>query len=254
MRRKGLKIGIGILLLTAAVYLLIGRIGDTPEYISKIRSSDYISLVDFFESGIGKSGFGGHENITALANRPAYYFEQNVPYCGGFSIAGILSAFDMHEDVPVANYMSQWGQIFGGMTPSNAVLSLARYNVQAEIRRAGKLSDEAKIQIIKDEIDAGKPVMLLVSNGYRKDGTFSQIKSQNAGYLHWITIWGYHGGGFFIYDSVVHPYQYQPVPIGNIERSNEQLLRDWANPFYLSPFLGNTYITIEVPLLEPDLS
>jgi hypothetical protein len=237
----------------AALYLLLtGCLAGKPEYVSKVPH-EYVKQL--YETTVWdeSAGFVSYGGYTILENRPFYYYEQNVPFCGGFSVAGIATAFSMADyDIPISSYMSQWGRLFGGMTPANAAVSLNSLNIAAFLNRANALSDEDRLQVLREEIDSGKPVMLLVSNGFRKDGTYSGLKSQQALYLHWITLWGYYADGFFVYDSAVGPELYRPVPIGNTERSNHEILRDWSRPFYLSPFLGNTYITIDVPLLEPD--
>ena len=239
--------------LVAAVILaaVIGCADAGFEYISKTTSDD-LRLLFPLPEGDELSGNPLFTDMQILDINPAHYFEQSVPYCGGVSIAGIVSAYGI-EDSSGATFMTSWGRLFGGMTPAQAVSVLSRYDIQARIQRAERLTEQERIQLIKDEINSGRPVMLLIGNGFRRDGSYSLLKSQNPNSLHWITVWGYHGSGFFIYDSAVSPENYSYVPIGNSERGYEELLRDWSKPFLLSPILGYTYITVASPLLEVEV-
>ncbi len=241
-----LIIRICLILLIVAFFLCSnGCVTNLPEYISKTPSEKFGHVITLFDNqDVNGETYSG---IVPLDCCPNEYFEQNVPYCGGFSIAALLSAYGLYHGEPIERYMSDLGRLVGGMLPNDMINSLDREGIQAELKRAFGLPDDVKLQLLRDEIDRGVPVTILVGNGYEKSGIFSSSKSQGATHLHWVTIWGYHDEGFFIYDSVVHPYHYQPVPIGNVSRSNEELLRDWVRPFYLSPFIGNTYITIDEP-------
>jgi len=179
-----------------------------------------------------------------VCNKYAGIYQQNVPYCGGFSVAGILSAYHMDTAQPAAEHMSWLGRLIGGMGPSDMIKSLKLAGLNGTVQRANNFSDTEKIDMLKGEIYKGCPVLLLIGNGFNKDGTYSDMKSRGITHLHWITLWGYHDNGFFIYDSVAHPYQYELIPIGNVERNNNEILREWIRPFYLSLFMGNTYITL----------
>lgn len=238
-------------LITAALFSL--SLGCTPSdygYVSRMKVQDIANL--FASDGEDDVSFSSlFSGVQILNIQPVSYFEQNIPFCGGFSIAGIVSAYGMH-DFSGSEFMTNWGKLFGGMTPSQAVTVMGKYNIQPTLLRAGKISDVERIQLLKDEIDGGKPIMLLIGNGFLHDGRYSNLKSQFPTSLHWITVWGYHENGFFIYDSALSPTSYSFVPIGNSERSFSNLLGSWAKPSYLSPFLGYTYITSEPPLRAAD--
>lgn len=230
-------------ILVTLILAISGCATNMPEYISCTSSGKISEVVSLFNKDM-ITPYEEYSGVYILPVEPEKYYEQNVPYCGGFSIAGILSAYQMDGSESASEHMSLLGRLIGGMGPADMIYSLEKSGLEGTINRANKLSDSAKIDLLKDEINKGYPVLLLVGNGYNKDGTYSGMKSQGLTHLHWITLWGYHTNGFFIYDSVVHPYQYEPVPIGNVERSNKEILRDWICPFYLSPFLGNTYIVL----------
>lgn len=214
-----------------------------PEYISRTPSDTVSDIVTTFHPNSDQHS--KYTNAKSLWYTPQDYFEQNVPYCGGFSVAAVLSAFGMYNGEPISYFMSDLGRLFGGMFPHDVVDSLERYGIRSKSRRAIGISDAEKLALLRNEIDKGLPVIILVGNGFEKAGNYSKAKSQGITHLHWLSIWGYHEQGFFIYDSVAHPYQYEQVPVGNKERSNKEILRDWVRPFYLAPFIGNTFISIE---------
>jgi hypothetical protein len=223
--------------------LLSGCVTNMPAYISSTQAEKIPDVILLFnkEQGAPVDEYSG---VYILPIKPEKYYEQNVPYCGGFSVAGIISAYHLDANEPVSTYMSRLGRLVGGMGPTDIIKSLELVGMKGTIHRANRFSDSCKIDLLRSELDKGCPVIMLIGNGFNKDGTYSDIKSQGITHLHWITLWGYHDSGFFVYDSVAHPYQYELVPIGNVERSGKEILRDWIRPFYLSPVMGNTYITL----------
>lgn len=97
---------------------------------------------------------------------------------------------------------------------------------------ANKLSDNKKIESIKKELDENHPVILLIGNGYSPTGKYSELKMNCVS--HWISIWGYDDKEkvFFIYDSYADPKSYDKIPVGNVKRTYDQVLRDWRGVFY----------------------
>ena len=81
---------------------------------------------------------------------------------------------------------------------------------------------------MKDNLRKGFPVILRIGNGYTKNGGFNILKALILG--HWISIWGFSDSKkvFYIYDSAAPAAQLKnDIPIGNVIRPYEDVLRDW---------------------------
>jgi hypothetical protein len=232
-----------------SIVLFSGCATLAPEYISKTAFENLADVADAFH---GSSAVpNNYKGIKIVPHQPDIFYEQNVPYCGGFSIAAVLSAYEIQRHQSIGSYMSNMGRLIGGMSPKGLIRTLRANGIEGEIHRCIWMADSERINILRQEIDQERPVLLLIGNGHEKCGIFSNIRSQGISHLHWITIWGYHDDGFFIYDSVAHPYQYERIPAGNIERSSNDLLRDWSRPFYLIPFTGYTLYYYQAARMIP---
>ena len=121
---------------------------------------------------------------------------------------------------------------FGFTTPKLIQETLKHYGFDAPTNRVNKFSNDNKIKAIKKEVDKNHPVILLIGNGYSPTGKYSKLRMNFLS--HWISIWGYDDKKkvFFIYDSYVDPTCYDKIPVGNIKRTYEQVLRDWKGVFY----------------------
>ena len=85
---------------------------------------------------------------------------------------------------------------------------------------------------------------LTIGNGYSQTGKYSSLRRHLI--AHWISIWGYDDDKkvFYVYDSYTDQKSYDKVPIGNVERSYNHILRDWKGTIYtrVRSFL---YITVK---------
>ena len=103
------------------LFALTSCVTNLPEYISSTPAEKIPEMIALFnkeQDNIAVEYTGAYN----LPIKPENYYEQNVPYCGGFSIAGILSAYHMDVDEPISSHMSSLGRLFGGMSPA-AVLN-----------------------------------------------------------------------------------------------------------------------------------
>ncbi|MBI2508434.1 C39 family peptidase [Candidatus Woesearchaeota archaeon] len=165
-------------------------------------------------------------------HKPKEYLKQGMRHCGGYTIKAILSAYDLDDGRHPKKYLLPKIKSLGFTTPKLIQETLKRYGFDAPIKRANKFSNDKKIQSIKQELDKNNPVILLIGNGYSQTGNYSEFRMNWVS--HWITVWGYDDKKktFFIYDSYVDQKSYDRIPVGNVKRTYEQVLRDWKGAFY----------------------
>lgn len=111
---------------------------------------------------------------------------------------------------------------------------LKSYGLNAQRGDAKSLTNQQRIELLKKFIDDDKVAMLRIGNGYSKNGNYSSFVSSFMG--HWITLWGYNDEEkvFYVYDSYVPFRKYdKSIPIGNIKRTFEEILRDQGKGFPL---------------------
>ena len=161
-------------------------------------------------------------------------------YCGGYTIKAILSAYKLDDGRKPNEYLPSLKKSLGFTTPKIIQRVLKTYRINSQIKNADKLSDKEKIELIKNEINKNHPVVLLIGNGYSKKGKYSWLQQQLI--AHWISVWGYNNRKelFYIYDSYAH--RKKNISIGNVQRTYQQLLRDWKGAFYTRKYL---YIIID---------
>ncbi|PJC33239.1 hypothetical protein CO051_01830 [Candidatus Roizmanbacteria bacterium CG_4_9_14_0_2_um_filter_39_13] len=95
----------------------------------------------------------------------------------------------------------------------------------------------------------GNPVMVWIGNGYLPNGGYSRI--MRMAICHWITIWGYDDEKkvFYVYDSAVPKNHHDvTVPIGNVKRTYNEMLRDWSGAWLPRLWGFTNYQYIEISL------
>lgn len=163
-----------------------------------------------------------------VSKRPKEYLKQGPTGCGLYSIKGILSAYGKDNG---RNPFAYWrGGILPFITTRLRLVNILRsYDFNARWGCARGLSDEQKLATLKELLSRDTPVMMHIGNGYSKNGIWSKVRWRIVS--HWITLWGFDDekGVFYIYDSAV-PLRYhdKSIPAGNIQRTYQQVLRDWG--------------------------
>ena len=177
--------------------------------------------------------------MKILNVKPKRYLEQGMRYCGGYTIKAILSAYGLDDNRDPKEYLPFLWKSLGFTTPNVIQNVLRGYGIRSQIIIISNLPDNKKLEIIKKELDKNHPVILLIGNGYSKEGKYSWLKQKLAG--HWISVWGYDNKKklFYIYDSYSHKKNIPPI--GNVKRTYSQLLRDWKGAIYTKSYL---YISI----------
>ncbi|MEK7099410.1 MAG: hypothetical protein AAB916_02740 [Patescibacteria group bacterium] len=162
-----------------------------------------------------------------VSKRPREYLKQGGPTgCGLYAIKGILSAYGKDDGKNLFAYYPM-GILPFITTPSRLIHILRSYGFDAKWGRVQESSDTEKLTALKEMLLLDAPVMLHIGNGYRKNGIWSKTRWRIVS--HWITLWGFDDktGVFYIYDPCVpRRYHDKNIPIGNTQRTYEQVLRD----------------------------
>ncbi len=187
--------------------------------------------------------------IFILKKHPKEYLKQGFSHCGAYSVKGILSAFGKDTKNHPKEYHKNWiSWITGaGFTKSYYVDMLQSQGFQAIGKNAQHLSDENKLNLLKKLLSKNMPVMLLIGNGYTKNGKFNFLRAQIVS--HWITLWGFDDKKkiFYVYDSAVPKKLYDKnIPIGNKKRTYLEILRDWKGSLLPSIMMWGQYFYIQI--------
>ena len=176
--------------------------------------------------------------------KPKKYLQQGMRYCGGYTIKAILSAYNLDDGRCPKEYLPLLIKSLGFTLPGDFKKVLQKYGLKVSIQRANKFSNTEKLELLKKELNRNHPVVISIGNGYSPPGKYSSLRRHLI--AHWISIWGYDDNKkvFYIYDSYADPKSYDEVPIGNVKRSYDQILRDWRGSIYtrVRSFL---YITVK---------
>lgn len=161
-----------------------------------------------------------------LTRRPKEYLKQGPTGCGAYSVKGILSAYNKDDKRHPFEYLP-WSRIPFVINPSHWTNILRSYGLDAKRESMRRLLEEQRLEMIRTNILDEKPIMLFIGNGYRGNGTWSRIRWWLIS--HWVTVWGFNDeeGVFYIYNSAVPPKYYnKEIPIGNVKRTYQNVLRD----------------------------
>lgn len=186
-----------------------------------------------------------------LTVKPAEYLQQGPAHCGAYSTKSILSAYEKDDSINPRELHTNWlARILGiGIGRNYWVSILQAHGIQAEHGSASLYPDSEKIFSLKRLLAQNTPVMIRIGNGYimtqRYNPFFGKVVS------HWITLWGYDGDTFYVYDSGMRrKYWNTKIPVGNTTRTSGEILRDWnfgAKQAWYWPFYGReTHLYISV--------
>ena len=149
-----------------------------------------ISLLLIF----GRS-FPSFISITNLCNEASYlkldndiFYRQTLNNCGPYSVMAVVNILaDKRLDPEKLSKEMTW-RIYKNLTfPQGVINLLHKYGIKTKEFVLKNQKDTEKIIWLKNQIEQGRPVILL-------------IKIHHV--LHYITIIGYNENGFMIYDSM----------------------------------------------------
>jgi len=165
------------------------------------------------------------EHVVTI--RPAEYLQQGLTHCGAYSVKAILSAYGVDDSTdPCDLYVSRWARILGiGIGRDYWGQVFRAHGIDVQNKSAVECNDTEKIFLLKRLLTQNTPVMIRIGNGYATD-KYNPLLGRIIG--HWITLWGYDGEAFYVYDSGLRRKFWNPsLPIGNTIRTSEEILRDW---------------------------
>jgi len=183
----------------------------------------------FFSRAIPSLGI----NITAGNNAMHYleisseiYYRQTMNNCGPYSVMGVINVLTGEKKDPeILAKETKW-RIMKNLTfPQGVIDLLHKYKIKTKEYNLNVYSDSEKINWLKNQIDNGNPVILLV-------------KVMNI--QHYFTVIGYDENGFMLYDSLQEKQHESTMKTkidreeytGNRYYTNDEMTALWNNGGY----------------------
>ena len=166
-----------------------------------------------------------HSNNYLMISSNIYY-RQSINNCAPYSVMAVINVLTQKEVDPEALSKEITWRIHKNLTfPQGIIDLLHEYNIRTKEYNLFCLSDEEKIAWLKNAIDNGTPVIILLE--------IKHIK-------HYFTILGYDEFGFMIYDSLQEKSKDNPKKTiidnatysGNRYYGNKQLMDLWDDGGY----------------------
>lgn len=164
--KKKIYIPIFILFTITLILLLFGRA--IPTQIKKLNSTEYST------------------NSLTISND--IYFRQTLNNCAPYSVMAVINILLNEKiDPEILATETPW-RIYKNLTyPQGVIDQLKRNNIKVKEFTLSKLDYDTKKIWIKNQIDLGHPIILLIEIHHVK---------------HYITIIGYNENGYMVYDSM----------------------------------------------------
>jgi predicted double-glycine peptidase len=182
-----------------------------------------------FLRSIPSFGIKFNENnslINYLKMSDEIYYRQTLNNCAPYSVMGVINILKGEiKDPETLAKETKWRIIKNLTFPQGLIDLLRKYNIKAKEYSLKIYSNNEKIIWLKNQIDSGNPVILLV-------------KVKNI--QHYFTVIGYDENGFMLYDSlqekqnentrktIVDRDEY----IGNRYYTNNDIINLWNNGGY----------------------
>lgn len=187
--------------------------------------------------------YAHHYAVNVVSTLPSEYPTQVGLTCGEYNVRALLDAFDVEYRPDKRPRLRV--RVFGLSFITDLEGVLERHGVDTEIRHASDLHDESRLALLRGHIDSHEPVILAVGNGHLTRTRDSALARSVLG--HFITIYGYDAERdvFFVYDPYLRGEPPEPLPAGNVERTSDEILRDWKGPFYYR-FIGMDHVYLPI--------
>jgi hypothetical protein len=168
--------------------------------------------------------------INTVPARPTSYPRQAGLTCGEFNARALIDAYGI-EFTPDPSPRLRV-RMFGMSFLSDLAATLVRHDLDAEVRTAAGLHEESQLALLRGHIDSHEPIILAIGNGHLSRDRDSAVARNLIG--HFVTVYGYDAERevFFVYDPYLEGDPPVPLPIGNVVRTADEILRDWRGPFY----------------------
>jgi fructoselysine-6-P-deglycase FrlB-like protein len=173
-------------------------------------------------------------NICIVPKEPIQYLVQGRVHCGVYAAKGILSTYgsDSHNH-PREYHVNWWNKLSGRMFPGEVVKVLRENGLDSQLVVAPASSPEETLSFLKHSLIEGKPIIMVIRNGYNREGKFSWFR-YFLSWGHFMTIYGYDDEQelFYLYDSAVPKHMHKAgLPIGNTTRTFQETVRDGNTRF-----------------------
>jgi hypothetical protein len=167
--------------------------------------------------------------VPTVTQRPSAYPRQAGLTCGEYTARAVVSAFGIEFDPPAPRRRVR---MFGYSYLSDLQSLLRDHGLDAPIRSARDLDDDARLALLIGHVDRDEPVIVAVGNGHVSRNRYIPGLRFLVG--HFLTVYGYDADRrvFHVYDSYLSGSPHPVPPIGNEERSFDAFLRGWRGPFY----------------------
>lgn len=186
---------------------------------------------------------GHNYAVNVVPMLPSGYPRQVGLTCGEYNVRAVLDAFGITYRQPDRPRLRI--RMMGLSFVSDVRDTLAHHGVDVEVRYASDLHDESRLALLRGHIDSHEPVILAVGNGHLTRERDSSLARAFLG--HFITVYGYDAERhvFYVYDPYLEGEPPESLPAGNVERTAEEILRDWRGPFYYR-WIGMDHVYLPV--------
>ena len=176
------------------------------------------TLFSLFSNTPLKSDFSDikDDNYLILQTPPEWFplRDRKFWWCALYSLKAVIE-WKNEKSRPIKDYSVDWrSRTTYLMTPRWITKVLKKYKLKYKIIKASKLSENEKLEILKNNLKKW-PIILLVANGQTKRKRFSWRKA--IFHRHYITLWWYNDKKkiFYVYDS-------------NTKRKTQQYIMKWT--------------------------
>lgn len=134
------------------------------------------------------SGLNAYPARFSLQFSSRYNYRQGYNECGPFSAKAVITILK-GKDIPIGEAAGEikWRLKNGNTLPWGLEAYLKKNHIFVDTPNFFSVDDSEKIEILKKNLAAGKPVIVLIGLGK---------------YQHYITLVGYENAYFYVYDSL----------------------------------------------------
>jgi len=183
------------------------------------------------------------KNYLEISNE--IYYRQTLNNCAPYSVMGVINVLTGEiKDPEILAQETKW-RIMKNLTfPQGIIDLLHKYKIKTKEYSLNLYSDNKKIFWLKNQLDNGNPIILLV-------------KVKNI--QHYFTVIGYDENGFMLYDSLQEKQNENTMKtkidreeyVGNRYYTNDELIGLWNNGGYKIFFRNWAVVCYNTRRAEP---
>lgn len=174
-------------------------------------------LLDLFLKAPSKNKKSDWDDVFLVDKLPPEWFllrTRKVWGCAQYSLKAVIE-WKKNIKNPIQRYSADWrSRTTYLMVPWWIKRVLKKYKLKYEVLNAKKLSDDEKLNLLRNNLRKG-PIILLIANWQTRKKRFSWWKALT--HWHYVTLWWYDDKNqfFYVYDS-------------NTKRKTQQHLMKWT--------------------------